>query len=128
MSRSRLRSLGSLPGLLAILISLLAPMVSQTLAAHHRPGDALSTLCSVAPVDAPASHRPDPATHPAGTFHWQACPYCNLFAHLPVLPARAAPFAVTPTTVRAAVSPAHREVRPLLAHTAAQPRAPPTLC
>jgi len=122
MLRIRLQKLGSLLGLLAILLSTLAPTVSQTLAAHHRLGEALATYCTVDPAAASSSR--DNGDHSLAQ-HWQACPYCSLLAHVPVLPGASVPFAVTLAVARAGGAPVAHDVRALVAHTAAQPRAPP---
>lgn len=121
MLRIRLQKLGSLLGLLAILLSTLAPTVSQTLAAHHRLGNALATYCT---AEAGAGATQDNGQH-APAQHWQACPYCGLLAHVPVLPGVSVPFAVSLAVARATVAPSKPEVRALATHTTAQPRAPP---
>lgn len=123
MYRDRFCRLGSLLGLLAILMATLAPAVSQVLASHHRLGDALTTYCSAeADVAAPA-HDGKPAHSAAG--HWQVCPYCSLIAHVPALPGSpVAPMQPQrPGPVLIAFEPA--AVRAVIVHTAAQPRAPP---
>jgi len=123
MVRVRFRRLGSLLGLLAILLVTLAPAVSQVLASHHRLGDALATYCSAeADVAAPA-HDGKPAHSSAA--HWQVCPYCSLIGHIPVMPGSAMALAPVqrPGPIRVAVEPA--TVRADVVHTAAQPRAPP---
>jgi hypothetical protein len=121
MLRIRLQKLGSLLGLLAILLGTLAPTVSQTLAAHHRLGDALATYCT---AEATSTATQDSGHH-APAQHWQACAYCGLLAHVPVLPGAAVPLAVAVAVTRATVAPTRVEVRALTVHTAAQPRAPP---
>jgi len=121
MSRLRLRKIGSLLALLAVLMSVLAPAISQTLAQKQRLGDALVTVCSV--DRAPVAPSKRPADHSLA--HWQACPYCGLLAHTPVLPGIAVQLAAggsaapVPTPF---VGPAAPTVA---AHTVAQPRAPP---
>ncbi|WP_322012843.1 DUF2946 domain-containing protein [Paraburkholderia sp. J12] len=124
MARIRLLKLGSLLGLLAILMSTLAPTVSQTLAAHHRLGNALATYCTVEP--GAANPAQDGGNHSLAQ-HWQACPYCSLLAHVPVLPGATLSFAVALAVTRASAAPVRHAVRALVAHTAAQPRAPPSL-
>ncbi|MEQ5842250.1 DUF2946 domain-containing protein [Paraburkholderia acidicola] len=123
MSRIRLLKLGSLLGLLAILMSTFAPTISQALAAHDRLGQALATYCS-ADTSASASPQDNPPAHGAA-LHWQACAYCGLLAHLPVLPGTTTSFAASRSVAPALVLVVQNEVRPLLAYTAAQPRAPP---
>ncbi|MFC5427443.1 DUF2946 family protein, partial [Paraburkholderia denitrificans] len=56
MSRTRLRKLGSLLGLLAILMSVLAPAISQTLVEHHRAGAMHSSFCAMRDMAAADSH------------------------------------------------------------------------
>jgi hypothetical protein len=127
MSRTHLRKIGSLLGLLAILMSVLAPTISQTVAAHHRLGNALTTFCTMDPASMkPASNAPaqDTPDHSLAQ-HWQACAYCNLLAHVPVLPGTVTHFAVALTLARVSAAPLVHEVRALVVHTAAQPRAPP---
>lgn len=122
MSRTHPRKIGSLLGLLAILMSVLAPTISQTMAAHQRLGHALATVCTVEPAaDAPSHDTPDHSL----AQHWQACAYCSLLAHVPVLPGTTSQFAVALTVTRVGAAPSVREVRALTIHTAAQPRAPP---
>jgi hypothetical protein len=124
MLRRRLRKIGSWLGLLAILMSTLAPTVSQALAAHDRLGQALATYCSAEPDNAPLGHD---GKSPSHAFHWQACAYCGMLAHAPVLPGTATVFAAAVTVARAPVVSAHNDVHIPLIYTAAQPRAPPVL-
>jgi hypothetical protein len=84
MLRLRLQKIGSLLGLLAILMSTLAPTISQALAAHDRLGQALATYCSADPANSQAAH--DSKSPNSSAFHWQACAYCGMLAHVPVLP------------------------------------------
>jgi hypothetical protein len=127
MSRTHLRKIGSLLGLLAILMSVLAPTISQTMAAQHRLGDALTTFCTMDPASMkPASGAPshDTPDHSLAQ-HWQACAYCSLLAHVPVLPGTVAQLAVALTLARISAAPSVHEVRAPVFYTAAQPRAPP---
>jgi hypothetical protein len=123
MFRVRIQKLGSLIGLLAILMAVLAPTISQALASNHRLSDALATYCSVESVG--DSSRHDSKAHHSATAHWQACAYCNLLTDLPTLPGGAAPVAVTLSVAQAPVPQAPVEIRAAAVHTAAQPRAPP---
>jgi hypothetical protein len=111
MLRLRLQKIGSLLGLLAILMTTLAPAISQVLAADDRLGQALATYCS-ADLDA-GPVLPDGRSSHSPAFHWQACAYCGMFAHLPVLPGVATVFVAS---VAIYFPPFY---------TAAQPRAPP---
>ena len=69
------RKIGSILGLLAILMSTLAPTISQALAAHDRLGQALATYCSADPANSQAAH--DSKSPNSSAFHWQACAYCG---------------------------------------------------
>jgi hypothetical protein len=123
MLRLRLQKIGSWLGLLAILMSTLAPTVSQTLAAHDRLGNALASYCS---AQQPPSDPGDAGkTAPASGYHWQACGYCGLLAHLPVLPGIVAVFAAALLVVRAPMRAVRATLHVPLCHTAALPRAPP---
>jgi hypothetical protein len=123
MYRVRLQRLGSLLGLLAILMATLAPSVSQVLASHHRLGDALSTYCSADGETTSAAHEGDPS-HSAKA-HWQACPYCGLIAHVPVLPGTPLVFGGPLRAGALALAVVSAVVRAVLPHTLAQSRAPP---
>ena len=125
MLRLRLQKIGSLLGLLAILMSTLAPTVSQALAAHDRLGQALGTYCSAEPDNSPVAQNGKSSHSPA--FHWQACAYCGMLAHIPVLPGTATVFAATLSVARAPVVAMRDAVHIPLIYTAAQPRAPPVL-
>jgi len=123
MYRVRLQRLGSLLGLLAILMLSLAPTVSQVLASHHRLGDALATYCSAEGEVTAAAHDGHPA-HSAKA-HWQACPYCSLIAHVPVLPGSPMLLALPLSAGPMRVAVASAVVRAAFVHTVAQSRAPP---
>lgn len=123
MLRLRLQKIGSWLGLLAILMSTLAPTVSQALAAHDRLGQALATYCSAEPDNSPAAHDGKSPHSPA--FHWQACAYCGMLAHAPVLPGTATVFAAAVSVVRAPIVTTRVAIHVPLVYTAAQPRAPP---
>lgn len=122
MLRSRLQKLGCWFGLLAILLTALAPAVSQGLAAHERLSVALSANCS-------ANTGPSaPAVPRQPALHLDACDYCSLAAAHAAAPPPAnatalhlAPGAVAPAVVLLAAPPAP------LRYSVAQPRAPPTL-
>jgi hypothetical protein len=125
MLRLRLQKTGSLLGLLAILMSTLAPTISQALAAHDRLGQALATYCSADP-DNSQVEKTDKSSH-SSAYHWQACAYCGMLAHVPVLPGTATQFAAELSVARAPVLPARDTVHVPLFYSAAQPRAPPVL-
>lgn len=131
MSRTHLRKLGSLLGLLAILMSVLAPTISQALAAQHRSGDmqgmhGMQNMHGMFCMAEAASGAPahDTQDHSLAQ-HLQACAYCSLLAHVPVLPGAAIQFAVAVALTRVIAAAPVREVRALVVHTAALPRAPP---
>ncbi|WP_180970556.1 DUF2946 domain-containing protein [Burkholderia sp. WAC0059] len=128
MSRIRLQKLGSLLGLLAILMSTLAPTISQTLASRDRLQQALATYCTAVPESGGmmmAMPGDGDKSSPAHASNWQACAYCGLLAHMPVMPGMVIPFAAAQAVAHASVALAHDEVRALFSHTAAKPRAPP---
>ncbi|HEV3104987.1 MAG TPA: DUF2946 domain-containing protein [Trinickia sp.] len=131
----RLRKIGSLFGLLAILLSTFAPTVSQTLAAHRRDVvDALlAAYCTASPnaVDGRAAfdgaaQRSSSSTDGALP-HLQACAYCGFFAHLPVLPGAPQTFAVTLAAVSAPAEPQQTRAYSARRIGLAQPRAPPAV-
>nr|WP_233872197.1 DUF2946 domain-containing protein [Paraburkholderia adhaesiva] len=109
-------------GLLAILMSVLAPTISQTLVTQYRHGHAHTAFCIAEAASAVPTR--DTPNHSLAQ-HWQACAYCSLLAHVPVLPAAAAKFAVALAIACVSAAPAVSEVHTLVVHTAAQPRAPP---
>jgi hypothetical protein len=125
MLRLRLQKIGSLLGLLAILMSTLAPTVSQALAAHDRLGQALASYCSADPDNSQAAHAGK--SSPSSAYHWQACAYCGMLAHVPVLPGTASVFIAALSVVRAPVTVTRNTLHVPLVYTAAQPRAPPVL-
>ncbi|MCC8404837.1 DUF2946 domain-containing protein [Paraburkholderia sp. MMS20-SJTN17] len=144
------RKIGGWLGLLAILMTTLAPTISQTLAAHS-PAEAMpGEHCHMAPMDDMASmpgmqmagdtpdaaeaaanppHESDAANDPASK-HAQmsgdACGYCSLLAHLPVMPSVGMLFVAAVHArhhTAAARFDSVRRVEPL---SFAQPRAPPS--
>ncbi|NIF51298.1 DUF2946 domain-containing protein [Burkholderia sp. Ax-1724] len=139
------RKIGSWLGLLAILMTTLAPTISHTLAArdaaaalsgaHCRASmdgmeaDAIGARASMpamrmsmpmhdgAPGDAPGKH--------AWMSDGDACGYCSLLAHLPVMPGIETLFAVAIPTHRQQVAVRFDSVRRAEPLAFAQPRAPP---
>ncbi len=112
-------------GLLAILMATLAPAVSQSLASHDRLGQALNTYCSADPAFTNAgTGTPSPHSAP---LHWQACAYCSLLAHSPLLSGSTATLASAASNFALAAIVAHDDIRARLVFTTAQPRAPPLL-
>ena len=135
MRRRLVRKFASLIGLLAILMTTLAPAVSQTLALSARTNAQTNAIigahCSAIPGSAiPASqtrvedHQP---SHHAMGGHWDACGYCNFAAHSPAaaLSVNALSAHLAATTL-AAMAPT-QSAAPRAPLFTAQPRAPPSL-
>jgi len=123
MLRGFCRKLGCLLGLLAILMAMLAPTVSHALADHHEAGRHPASMCPEHSMSGNASgseHTPYPL---AG--HWQACGYCNLLAHTPVMPSVQPAFAATVWAIQHRVATRFESVRRVEPLASAQPRAPP---
>ena len=125
MFRRRLLKIGSILGLLAILMTSIAPTVSHALASHDRLGQALSTYCSADPGFSEAGSS-DSSSH-TGALHWQACAYCGLLAHFPVLTGSTVAFAAAVSVTAAPLPVVRAAVRALPLFIAAQPRAPPVV-
>ena len=125
MFRRRLLKIGSILGLLAILMTSVAPTVSHALASHDRLGQALSTYCSADPAFSEAGNS-DSSSHP-GALHWQACAYCGLLAHFPILTGSTVAFAAAVSVTSAPLPVVRPAVRALPLFIAAQPRAPPVV-
>ncbi|HMC48774.1 MAG TPA: DUF2946 domain-containing protein [Caballeronia sp.] len=123
MFRRRLLKIGSILGLLAILMTSIAPTVSHALASHDRLGQALSTYCSADPAFSETGNS-DSSSH-SGALHWQACAYCGLLAHFPILTGSTVAFAATASVTNAPLAVVRAAVRALPLFIAAQPRAPP---
>ncbi|TDN61443.1 DUF2946 domain-containing protein [Paraburkholderia sp. BL10I2N1] len=117
------RKIGSLLGLLAILMATLAPTVSHTLAAARADDSTLGEGCSMPSMQ---HQEQDSKSHPDSTMSdGQACGYCGLLAHLPVIPGVQATFAVTVRAIQHPVATRFESVRLVEPLTPAQPRAPP---
>ncbi len=106
-------------------MSTLAPTVSQALAAHDRLGQALASYCSADPDNSQAARTGK--SSPSSAYHWQACAYCGMLAHAPVLPGTASVFIAALSVARAPIAVTRDTVHVPLVYTAAQPRAPPVL-
>ncbi|MBP0589596.1 DUF2946 domain-containing protein [Paraburkholderia sp. LEh10] len=119
------RKIGSILGLLAILMATLAPTVSQAIAASRGAYDPAAALCSTHTAS-PADLREDDASdaHTLAS-HWHACGYCSLLAHTPVLPVAPPAFAVTVAAIAHRVETRFESVALIAPFKAAQPRAPP---
>ncbi|MBN3757626.1 DUF2946 domain-containing protein [Paraburkholderia sp. Tr-20389] len=125
MSSQFHRKIGSIIGLLAILMATLAPTVSQAIAAKRGAYDPAAALCSAqtaSPADAQEDNPTD--THTLAS-HWHACGYCSLLTHVPVLPASPSAFALTVTVISQRVATRFESVALIAPFEAAQPRAPP---
>ena len=117
-----LRKIGSILGLCAILLTVLVPLISQSLRAHDALDSALSSFCSSHGLIQNGPTQDDPATHSP---HGDACVYCGFCAHFP---------AVTTAAVNPASLAASPVLPPVLPNVAfrpadlgnwAQPRGPP---
>ncbi|SIT51678.1 conserved exported hypothetical protein [Paraburkholderia piptadeniae] len=123
---------GSFLGLLAILMAMLAPAVSHSLAALHGGGES-GMHCSMLSMQHAMHHRMDQGTqhdHPqahAPMPDGDVCGYCSLLAHMPaVLVPQLAFTQLTQAVLHRSVTrfESVRLVEPL---TPGQPRAPPVL-
>ncbi|WP_080410488.1 DUF2946 domain-containing protein [Burkholderia ubonensis] len=112
-SRCR-QKIGVVLGIFAILLSVVAPTISQTLrgasteGAHHAQAEA--------------------AAHHHGSASWpgcDACPYCSLIAHTPTLPGAPVAFGIPAQPAGFAAPVVAAVFRPYTVLTPAQPRAPP---
>ena len=123
MYRVRFRRLASLVGLLAILMVTLAPTVSHALADRQGAGLPLASICS---ADSTPGNTPgnEDTSHSLAA-HWHACGYCNLLAHMPVLPGVESIFAVAVWAIQHRVATQFESVRRVEPSASAQPRAPP---
>jgi hypothetical protein len=150
------QKIGSWLGLLAILMATLAPTISHSLALHVSDGagmeaghcampamasmpfmDSMPAMDSMpsmesTPAMAPASHHASdqPAGKPiqhSGMSGDDACGYCSLLAHLPVMPSIEALFSVTVRVLPHTVAVRFERVRRVEPPGFAQPRAPPSL-
>ncbi|WP_126282494.1 DUF2946 domain-containing protein [Burkholderia stagnalis] len=125
---SRRLKIGAFLGMLAILLSVVAPTVSQVLrgadghVAHHMHHSHHHPAVEVG-LEAHAGHHHGSDSSPLR----DACPYCGLIAHSPALPSAAVASRIAllrPTFPLPVVAAAFR---PYTALTQAQPRAPPVL-
>jgi hypothetical protein len=115
--------IGSILGLLAIVMATLAPTVSQALAASRGENGMSGVHCSMPSMqdDAP-DDKSD--THSLMS-HWDACGYCSLLAHMPVVPSVQASLVITARAIQHRVATRFESVRRVEPLTSAQPRAPP---
>ncbi|MGF6410404.1 DUF2946 domain-containing protein [Paraburkholderia sp. MM5482-R1] len=117
------RKLGSYLGLLAILMATLAPTVSQALADRNEAGLPSASLCSA--HSTPGNPPGNEDTSHSLAAHWHACGYCNLIAHMPVLPSVQPEFAVTVWAIQHRIATRFESIRRVEPLVSAQPRAPP---
>ncbi|NTY39692.1 MULTISPECIES: DUF2946 domain-containing protein [Burkholderia cepacia complex] len=117
------RRIGSILGLLAILMATLAPTISQSLSSE-RQFDAVSGAFCTAQNGADVA-GPDHASLPAKAGHWQACAYCGLLADMPALPGGTSEFVPTDWLIHSTSAPAFQTPHSVFHFAAAQPRAPP---
>ncbi|TDN63054.1 DUF2946 domain-containing protein [Paraburkholderia sp. BL10I2N1] len=120
------QKIGALLGMLAILLSVIAPTISQALrseytdVAHH--SHHAAGIAHVAPAGSAAHHHGSDSS-----LFCDACPYCGLIAHTPVLTGAVAPFGVSPQPPWFPPTALVAAFRPYTVGTRAQPRAPPVL-
>ncbi|WP_404659308.1 DUF2946 domain-containing protein [Caballeronia udeis] len=125
MRRRLVRKFGSLLGLLAILMTALAPAVSQALASGAQPKIILSAFCSAtSPNPQTGTAKPTSSQHSAAG-HWNACGYCNLAAHSPAAPPCASAYQARATSGSLPDNTPAQPFPPYAPVFAAQPRAPP---
>ncbi|WP_321788065.1 DUF2946 domain-containing protein [Burkholderia pyrrocinia] len=122
MLSRRLRKIGSLIGMLAILMTALAPTISQALTTQGRVDALMAGYCTAAPATGGRSADSSSKNLQA---HLQACGYCSLLAHTPALPAPELTFAANVRVIQHREATRFESLRRTLPLTAAQPRAPP---
>ncbi|MBJ9663851.1 DUF2946 domain-containing protein [Burkholderia gladioli] len=130
--RSRTRFTAWL-GLLAMWLIVLAPLVSQLLAAHRANDPTVVAICSTAhaPSQSMAMSMPMPADSAMQMDHTDplaACGYCDLLADHLVLPSLPpAPLVLVMLVALAAAPVLSTRFTPLGAFPSGRPRAPPRL-
>jgi hypothetical protein len=119
------RTIGSILGLIAILMATLAPTISQALAADRVENVMAAALCSVSSMQ---DDTPDnKSDRHALMSHLDACGYCSLLAHLPVAPSVQVSFVITARAIQHRIATRFQSLRRVEPLTSAQPRAPPVL-
>ncbi|WP_322011769.1 DUF2946 domain-containing protein [Paraburkholderia sp. J12] len=112
-------------GLVAMWLIVLAPLVSQSVAAAHRDNPAEDVLCSAIQQPASALLQNRHYKHDAAGLD-QACGYCDLLINHAVMPpAPAVPFLFFAVTAPSAVAPLLSRFVPFGAFASGRPRAPP---
>jgi hypothetical protein len=145
--------MGSLLGLLAILMATLAPTISHMLAAnlasdatlqthcdmpsmqHGMTGDAMAGMDNMAGMDGmdnAVAGRADKQADKSSSRHASMpdgddCGYCSLLAHMPAVPTVQALFFVTIRSIQHRAATRFESVRRVEPLTFAQPRAPPAV-
>jgi len=114
--------IGCLLGLLAILMATLAPTISQALA-WSRGSEMSGMHCSMPSMQQDASDHAS-APHSAKSLG-DACGYCSLLAHMPVVPSIQVPFAITVWAIQHRITTRFERLLHVETLSAAQPRAPP---
>ncbi|MEX3899829.1 DUF2946 domain-containing protein [Paraburkholderia sp. BR10954] len=150
MLNRRYRKIGSWLGSLAILLATLAPTISQTLSAHRHADAMMGEHCQMASMDDMASMpgmrmqddtpeltqaiaNPPDNTDDTGNptdkhaqMSGDACGYCSLLAHLPVMPSVGMLFVAAVRARQHTAVTRDNSVRRVEPLTFAQPRAPPS--
>ena len=122
-------------GIAAMWLAIVAPVISQTLAARHVADDPQALLCAVdvSAADSHAAHEsaaPGDAAHAGhhdAATHFDACAYCGLLAHnLPIANVMATDVAHVERVTRVA---RFADIGAVYTKSfnAARPRAPPVL-
>jgi hypothetical protein len=128
MRRRLVRQFGSLIGLLAILMTVLAPAVSQALASGAQSETILSGFCSATSHTSQTlqanTGKPIRSSHSVAG-HWDACGYCNLAAHSPAAPPCTSAYQARVTSGPLPDNTLAQPFPPYAPVVAAQPRAPP---
>ncbi|WP_155773571.1 DUF2946 family protein [Burkholderia territorii] len=117
------RKMGSILGLLAILMAALAPTISQSLSSDHQFDAVSGAFCTAR--NGADNTTPNPSPLPEKAAHWQACAYCGLLADMPALLGGATAFAPTDWGVHPASATTFQTPPSAFHFAAAQPRAPP---
>jgi hypothetical protein len=116
------QKIGSLLGLFTILLVVFAPLVSQTLRANDPAALALSSLCIAS--ESPFEHQ-GPDHQPAHGLDDQACAYCGLALHVPILPSVSFAVRLLPAPIAFALPERVAALLPFRPVSSAQPRGPP---
>ncbi|RQS71968.1 DUF2946 domain-containing protein [Burkholderia sp. Bp8963] len=133
MTSRRRQKVGAFLGMLAILLSTVAPIVSQVLQranadvhdhaqhAHHGHHAMAVAQLTHAGHAAHAAHHHGSDSSPL----FDACPYCGPIAHAPTLPSAVASSGVAPPKISFRPPAVVDAFRPYAILTSARPRAPP---